>query len=355
MDINLFKESIDFNSYFVNQLTLSSTLLGLLIATSTFILQSGFASFEFSRSMFLKYYVRLSKFLFLLLAYNIFICIIFLYLQFADKIALGLHAVFSIIFLKYILDFYSHKGYIYTISSAKFNPWKNRFRKYMRYIVNLGFFQILIILIILIAVICFPVYLGDFKSFSERQGFVSTLICFSFCVVSIIRILPQFFSFSEYEYERRENNELLKQIETDVTQELVILKETLIENGRSELASRIDFDPINGEIEIRLSEKKDEAFFVINFWTKLSDVEIIVREIENYSFDFFKELNGVHVDINNFVLSYFIRIEGTDASKTYFIRSKRTELDDIFRKTSNPKEFIKEIKNKVLDELFRGV
>ena len=97
------------------------------------------------------------------------------------------------------------------------------------------------------------------------------------------------------------------------------------------------------------------AFFIIDVWAKLSDMDKFVREIENCSFDFFMELNDLHVDINNFVLSYFIRIEGVGSSKTYFIRSKRTELDNIFRKTSNPTEFIKEIKNKVLDELFRGI
>lgn len=355
MIFELFKENIDFNSYFINQLTLSSTLLGLLIATGTFILQSGFASFQYSRSMFLKYYVRLSKILFLLLAYNIIICLVYLYFQNSEIFAFYLHLIFSAIFIKNVLDFYSHKGYIFTISSTKFNPWKSRFRKYLRYIFNLGFFHVVFILIILTIVIYYPIGLGKLGGFTPMQGFTATIIAFIFCVISIIRLLPQFFNFSEQEYLQKENNELVKEIETDVSKELVILKETLIENGRKELVSHQPLNALDGEIQVNLTDKKEEAFFVINIWTKSSDVELIVRELEIYSYKFFKELNGLHIDVNTFVLSYFVRIEGTESSAMYFVRSKRTELNELFRKASNPKEFIEQLKNKVIDELFRGV
>lgn len=353
MELDIFNAGIDINNYFVNQLTLSSTLLGLIIATSTFILQSGFSSFEFSRSMFLKYYVRLSKFLFLLLGYNIIICLVFLYFKNSDKISFVLHILFSLIFIKYILDFYSHKGYIITISSDKFNPKKSKIGKYLRYIFNLGLIHVLFIFVLFAIIIYYPISLGDFGIFSGNQGLASTLIAFIFCIISLIRILPQFFNFSEQEYKQKVSDKLTQEI--DISQELIILKDTLIKNGRMELESKIDLDSINGAVEVRLSNKKDEAFFVVNIDTKYSNVEKIVRGIESYSYEFFKELYDVHVDINSFVLSYFVSIEGVTTSKTYFIRSKRSELEDLLKQTSEPDIFVKMVKNKVIDELFRGV
>ena len=250
MNVDIFIRNIEYGNYFTNQLILSSTLLGLLIATSTFLLQSGFSSFEYSRTMFLKYYVRLTKFLFLLLAYNIIISIIFLYIECSNSIAFVFHSLFSLIFTKYFLDFYSHKGYIHTVFSTKYNPRKNRLRKYLRYISNLGFIQILVIIILLSIVIIYPLILGQYGEFTERQVFISTVISFVFCVVSLIRILPQFFNFSEQEYKQKQNNELSKEIEVDITQELLILKETLLKNGRKELEEIIPTNKISGEIQI---------------------------------------------------------------------------------------------------------
>ncbi len=355
MNLDIFIEKIDYSSYFTNLLTLSATLLGLLIATSTFILQSGFSSFEYSRSMFLKYYVRLTKFLFLLLGYNIFLSVNYMYLNCSNLTGFYIHLIFSVMFIKYFLDFYSHKGYIYTLNSSKFNRKKSKLGKYLKYIFNLGLIQILIILILLCIMVVYPLTIDCFGNFTERQGFISTVIAFIFCVVSLIRILPQFFNFSEQEYKQKENNELVKNIESDITQELAILKDLLIKNGRDELKSQIPLEGIDGEIQVNLSEKKDEAFFVINIWIHSSDNEAITRKIESYSYNFFKELSDTNVDINSFVLSYFLRIDGVDSPKTYFIRSKRPELEEVYRKTSEPVEFVKLIKNKVIDDLLRGV
>lgn len=112
---------------------------------------------------------------------------------------------------------------------------------------------------------------------------------------------------------------------------------------------------INGDVLANLTDKKEEAFFVINISTKSSNVELIVRELEKYSYDFFKELNGLHIDINTFVLSFYIQIEGSKSSTMYFLRSNRAELNELFKKTFSPKDFINQLKNKVIDELFRGI
>jgi hypothetical protein len=214
---------------------------------------------------------------------------------------------------------------------------------------------VLIILVLLFVVIGYPLMFGKCGCFSERQGFVSTVIAFVFSVISLIRILPQYFIFSEQEYKQKQNNELSKEIEVDVTKELSILKDVLIKNGRNELKESILIDDINGDVNVRLSDKKNEAFFVINANIKTSNVEQIVRWIEKYSFNFFRDLNDTSVDINSFVHSYVLYIDGIKEPKMFFIRARRTELEDAFAKSLNPTEFVNSIKNKVIDELFRSV
>jgi len=44
-----------------------------------------------------------------------------------------------------------------------------------------------------------------------------------------------------------------------------------------------------------------------------------------------------------------------DEAKMYFIRAKRTELEQSFRKSYDPTEFVKSVNNKVIDDLFRSV
>lgn len=354
MDIDIFLELPNYDKYFVDQLILSSTLLGLLIATSTFLLQSGFTNFEFSRSMFLKYYITMTKVLFLLLGYNIIVPLIFLYTDLNSKVVLTLHFIYSLLFIKYLLDFYSHKGYILTINSNKFNPYKNSFLKYVRFITNLGLIHIILILFFIFVVTIYPLLPATELDFTDRQAFIATIIAFAFSVLSLIRIIPQYFSFTEIEYKHKENTELKKDIEVDVSKELGILKDILIKYGRNELENQKQFGDL-GKIDVRLVDKKDEAFFVINLNIHSSNIYAIVSAIENYTYEFFKDLKNTNVDINSFVLSYFVKIESVPNSKTYFVRSKRVELERLISETSDSKEFVRRIENKVIDDLFRGV
>jgi len=48
---------VDYSDYFKTLLTLSGVLLGLAFTALIFVIQSGFASFKFSRRMFLEQYV----------------------------------------------------------------------------------------------------------------------------------------------------------------------------------------------------------------------------------------------------------------------------------------------------------
>lgn len=291
----IYKHLEDYNKYFENQLSFSVTILGLVVATSTFILQSGFTSFQYSRSMFLKYYVQQSKFVFLSLAYNIIFPVIVLYFNYSANFLFFAHILFGIVFSKYFLDFYSHKGYIFTIHSTKFNPYKKGPLKYFRYINNLGLLHLLLIYGTLYIVFFYPLHFNTAWKFNEHQVYMTTISCLLFSILVIIRIIPQFFTFSEQEYESKTKNEVRDHFDIDVSKENDILKDVLVKNGRRELESLVkdeDFD----SLIVNMPNNKQEAFFVINIEIKNRNVFEIVELLEDYSYNFFLELESIPVD-----------------------------------------------------------
>lgn len=351
--IEIFKELSDYSKYFENQLNLSGTILGLLIATSTFILQSGFTSFKYSRSMFLKYYVEQSKFIFLSLAYNIIFSLIILYLNLNSYTLFFIHLIFALTFTKYFLDFYSHKGFIMTINSKKYNPHKTPILKYFRYVINLGFIPNILIYGTIYLVFFYPLHFNAPFQLNKIQVYMTTVSCFAFSILVVIRIIPQFFEFSEQEYKSKTKNEVIDNLDVDVSKENKILKDILIENGRIEFKENIKIKNFEN-LKVYMANNKTEAFFVINIEFKNKTIYEIVESLQEYSFEFYKELSDISVDINNFVLSYFIKVDN-DKNRSYFLRATRVEIDSLKTKHFEPKEFIDNIKNKVIDELFRNI
>ncbi|QNK78159.1 hypothetical protein H7F37_03495 [Winogradskyella sp. PAMC22761] len=351
--IEIFKELSDYSKYFENQLNLSGTILGLLIATSTFILQSGFTSFKYSRSMFLKYYVEQSKFIFLSLAYNIIFSLIVLYLNLNSYTLFFIHIIFALTFAKYFLDFYSHKGFINTIHSTKYNPHKSPLLKYFRYIKNLGFIPNILIYGTIYLVFFYPLHFNYPFQLNQNQIYMTTVSCFAFSILVVIRIIPQFFEFSEQEYKSKTKNEVIDNLDADVSEENKILKDILIKNGRTELQESRKIKNFEN-LTIYMPENKKEAFFVINAEFKNKDIFEIVESLQEYSFEFYKELSSISVDINSFVLSYFVKIDN-DKNRSYFLRSNRTEIDNLKSKYHTPKEFIDNLDNKVINELLRNI
>lgn len=352
--IEIFKHITDYTKYFENQLNLSATILGLIVATSTFIIQSGFTSFQFSRSMFIKYYVHQSKFIFLSLAYNIIFSLIILYINITPKLLFIAHVLFALVFTKYFLDFYSHKGYITTIHSTKFNPYKSPLFKYFRYINNLGFVHLILIYGAIYIMFFYPLHFNSSFKMNVYQVYITTISCFIFCILVLIRIIPQFFSFSEQEYKSKTKNEVKDDLDIDVSKENQILKDILIKNGRKELKGIIKNKDFNSLI-VNMPDNKSEAFFVICIEIKSKNVFEIVNSLQKYSYNFFLELSSIHVDVNSFVLSYFIKIDKEKKTRNYFIRTNRKEIEDLKSKYLNPKDFLDNVENKLIDELFRNL
>lgn len=352
--IEIFKQIEDYNKYFEYQLSLSGTILGLVVATSTFILQSGFTSFQYSRSMFLKYYVQQSKFIFLSLAYNIIFPALILYINLDERFLFFLHLIFALIFSKYFLDFYSHKGYIVTIHTNKFNPFKNNILKYFRYIYNLGFLHLTLIYGTIYFIFFYPLHFNKAWNLNFHQVYMSTVSCLLFSIITVIRIIPQFFTFSEQEYESKTKNEVTDNLEVDVSRENEILREILIKNGRKELDGIVQNKKFDS-LFVNMPSNKREAFFVIHIEVKNKNVFEIVNLLEHYSYEFFIELSDISVDVNNFVLSYFIKIKGEKKTRNYFIRASRKEINELKIKFTEPKSFIENLSNKLIDELFRNL
>lgn len=350
----IFKTLNDYDKYFESQLALSGTILGLIVATSTFILQSGFTSFQYSRSMFLKYYVFQSKFIFLSLAYNIFFSLIILYFNINSVYLFIAHTLFALVFAKHFLDFYSHKGYVLTLHSNKYNPHKSGVLRYFRYVNNLGLIPNLIIYGTIYFIFFYPLHFNQPFRLNNHQVYMTTVSCLAFSIIVIIKIIPQFFDFSEQEYKSKTKNEIIDNIEVDITKENEILKDLLIKNGRKEFQQHIKTNEFESLFVYTPSNKK-EAFFVIDIQFLNKNIYEITEAIEKYSYDFFIELSNTHVDINNFVLSYFIKIDTKTNSRNYFIRASRNEIDELKKKLLGKKDFIDQLKNKVVDELFRNI
>ena len=353
--IEIFKSLTDYNKYFENQLNLSGTILGLIVATSTFILQSGFTSFKYGRSMFLKYYVEQSKFMFLCLAYNIIFSILVLYTNISSNILFFIHIIFALLFTKYVLDFYSHKGFIVTINSSKYNPYKTPIVKYFRYITNLGLIQNFIIYFTIYFVFFYPLHFNEAFNLNKHQIFITTVSCLAFSIIILIRTIPQFFIFSEKEFDNKENNEVKQDLkDVDVQQENEILKQVLIKNGRNELTQQISKDPFK-HIFVNMPSNNNEAFFTIDIQFENKNVFEIVDEIKKYSYDFLLELSSIKLDVNTFVLSYFINVGEDEKSRHYFLRTNRNEIEKLQKKYFRYNDFIDNVENKLIDEIFRNL
>lgn len=351
---NIFNNLSDYNKYFENQLALSGTILGLIVATSTFILQSGFTSFQYSRSMFVKYYVQQSKFIFLCLAYNTLFPLLVLYFSFNQHLFFIFHVIFALTFAKYFLDFQSHKGYILTLHSSKFNPHKTGILKYFRFIRNLGFIQNVFIYGTIYFIFFYPLHFNRAFRIDIHQIYMTTVSCLGFCILILIRIIPQYFTFSEQEFKSKTKNEVTDNLDSDITKENEILRSYLIKNGRNELRERIKTEHFDS-LSINMPESKKEAFFVVYIEINNKDINEIVNSIKTYCHELFLELITFHVDVNNFVLSLFVKINGEAKSRGYFLRASRTEIEDLKSKHTTSNEFIDNIRNKVLDDLFRNL
>ena len=134
----------------------------------------------------------------------------------------------------------------------------------------------------------------------------------------------------------------------------MVLREHLLKHGLSELDGTRSLPHLEGEISTRLLEEKEgpEAWFNVTVDVHTGTPEEIRTEILEYAYDLFELLYDSQVDLNSFVLSFHIRIDG-DKSRNIFFRTNRNELEHILGDEAKASDNLLRLENKLFDPLFR--
>jgi hypothetical protein len=354
----------DYQDYFKTLLTVSGVLLGLAFTALIFVIQSGFASFKFSRRMFLEQYVVFGQNLLATLSYLTLIPLGELYLGAHRKFLSAIYCIFSVMFIKTFLDIYKQRGYMHTLFSTKFVPGHyGRFRSYFRYIRNLGFLHVVFLLLYLAAFLLYPVAISFYERHSPilttKGLFYSTLILLTFSIVQIANFIPHFFKLSNMEIDGRTQSASLTESDQapniDYVKEKAALATYLADHGLEELKNEIDF--LDGTLFVNFLDHTNthEAWFNVNIRVVNSSVFEVRSTVLDYAFRIFRLLRDSLVDINSFVLSFHIQLGGERSTRNIFLRSTRLELNEILSNASSPQSAIMRLKNKLFDEMFRDL
>ncbi|MCG6146628.1 hypothetical protein [Leptospira bandrabouensis] len=351
---------INFDTYFSNVLTTSGVLLGLAFAAMTYILENGFASFKYNRLMFLKLFTEFGKMILYILSYLVINSFIYLSVD-ASPILTSIFYIFSFIFLKSLLDYNKHKGYIHTILTNKFvPPAYGKLRSYFRFITNLGLVNSTIIFFQFFTFILLPIYISyvDESIFriSERSLALSSGIYLVYSVFMIARFIPQFALIANTEYEANlpsadnQNDGI-----ADININYKVEKETLnkyLESKGIKCGEENPIEFLGSQLKIfPTNDLNPEAWFNIIIKNPNGDPLIIRDSIDKFAHRLLTILSESNSDINSFVLSFHIYI--AEKSWNIFFRSNKAELNKI--KDLDFKNFTKSIESKIYAEIFRDL
>ncbi|QDU44387.1 hypothetical protein Mal52_28680 [Symmachiella dynata] len=348
----------DYTDYFKTMISVAGVLFGLAFAALLYVLQSGFSSFTVSRNMFLEHYVHFGGNLLVTLSYLTLISVGVAYFSGATMLLNIAYYIFCISFLKTRLDYLKQLGYIHTLNSKKYVPSNyGPCRRYFRYIKNLGFLQIGFQISVALILIVYPMVIAAKESggfgFTPKAFFYSTMLVFMYCLIVTVRFIPNFFEILKIEYESDLAGDKNSEIEIDYQSEKKLLRKYLINHGVNELNENEKKEFLDGTISLNiLDEKKEpEAWFNVHVHISDSNIVKIHNEVCRYAYGLFEKLNASQVDVNTFVLSFHIFINGD--RRNMFFRSTRNELNAVL--LEEPVSAILLIKNKVFDDIFQNM
>lgn len=356
----------DYPDYFKTVLSISGVLLGLAFTALIFVIQNGFNSFKFSRRMFLELYALFGRHLLIGLSYLTLISIGMLYLGAHRGLLSFGYYWFCLMFTRSFLDYHKHRGYIHTLFSTKFVPARyGRIRRYFRYIRNLGPLSVLALLTYLLLFTLYPVAIsfreGGTFILTTKGFFYSTLLLLGYSVLRIAGFITEFFALSNKEIEAKAQAEgdtpPGQGNVVDYAKEKRALREYLLAHGVEELRPQEEALFLDGTITVGLLEQAGnaEAWFNIAVEVENSTVFEIRDAVCGYAFKLFTLLHNSMVDLNSFVLSFHIRIDGEGRTRNIFFRSNRLELDRILAAPADPRSAVMRIENKLFDDLFRDL
>jgi MFS family permease len=353
---------IALDEFYKTLLSVSGVLFGIAFAAMLFVLQSGFASFKFSRRMFLELYLHFGRQLLYSLAYLTAAPFVILFFSDSTHLISWLYALYLVYFLNATLDYAKEEGYILMLHSNKFVPRHyGRIRSYFRYIKNRGVLRNLLFLFPVILFLVYPYVISVHESLSlyltKTAVFYSCLIPLLYTLYKTTKFIPEFFMYTGMELSSNAKEPGQEKTEEEKQKnriEKVALKEYLSNHGLSELDPATPYHFIDGDLSVFFLEDKDssEAWFNINVNIANATPDLIRKRVLEYAHKFAKLLYMSKVEINTFVLSFHVHI-GKQASRNVFFRVTRNELDKVFAPGRNEPEDMAGLKNVLFDELFR--
>jgi hypothetical protein len=348
----------DYSNYYRTLLSISGVLLGLAFAGLIYVIQDGFSSFEFSRNMFLEYYVKFGQNLLVSLAYLTIVPIAALYLTMYPLLLSCLFYLFAFLFIKSLMDYYKQLGYLHTMFSEKLVPERfGSIRSYFRYILNLGFFSSILLLSTITIFVVYPVAISYYTTSSlqitSKGLFYSTLLILLYSIYRIINFLPNLFKYSQLEIQSGSKQPDKSE---DFSKEKEALKKYLESHDLEDLNPLKTKDFLDGDLRLQFLDQRkgEEAWFNVHVSVASPDVFEIHDSVCSYAYKIFSLLNKSQVDINTFVLSFHIKIDGKKPHSMFF-RTTRSEIDEINSKYLELVNSALEIENRLFDDLFKNL
>lgn len=302
----------EYSPYYRDLLATAGVLFSVAFAALLFVIQSGFATFRFSRRMFLEVYVHFGRSLLLSLGYLMLLPFAMLHLPFYPTLYTVVYFVFALLYGKAILDHYRQRGYIYTLFSKAFIPASyGPVRSYFRTIANLGFAQTITLLLFLFGLLVYPVFVSimdDGPWAMTRKGFFySSIMVLCHAVVSVTFFIPEFFELSTQELESAREPSASTDgggTPVDFTAERTLLQRFLLRHGRQELDPTTPVKFLDGELASNFLTDREgaEAWFNVYITVKNPSNVQIRDQVSSYAIEFFDLLAKSQVDINQFVL-----------------------------------------------------
>jgi len=355
----------DYAAYYGDLLSTAGVLFGLAFAALLFVIQSGFASFQFSRRMFLEVYVKFGRSLLISLAYLTLLALAMLHFPFSPAVFSIVYYLFAVLYAKSVLDHYRQNGYIHTIFSKAFVPASyGPARQYFRYISNLGCATVVGLCMLLFALLVYPIIISIAKSGSwtitQKGFFYSSVLILCHAILRVAGFIPEFFKLSNQELDSAQEPSAARpddDTSIDYPLERRALKQFLVDHGVAELDALQPTGFLDGELTLDLMVDREgsEAWFNANV-SVANPTNVEIRDgVCQHAVRLFHLLAQSKVDINQFVISFHIRIAGEQKSRNMFFRTTRSELESVLQQKDNPVQAATSIDNSLFDEIFRNL
>ena len=325
-------------------ISISGVLFPIFQALLLFIIEKSFNRLEFSRQSLIDFYFKIGKIITLGLAYLI-LQSLFQIIKF-NTFSFWFLCIFTFLILIFRLDLLKYSGYWNTLHSSHYIPEKaSKLKKYIITLWNNRFvekFQFLVFLIII-----FLPFAHNYSIFWS----VFTILIYLLFQIFVLLSNPILFQKKLLEIENT-NGELIDETlnwgKQKIEAELQIIKNTLISNNY-----KIQEYLVNNNFKYLINpqvRENGELFIVIVIKDlKINSIEELKKQIYIITKGLFVLLSETVTDINSFAFSFNLTLNGN--LKNLFVRSNKNEISS--HKNKQPEEFVKSLKNKLIDDVLK--